>query len=741
MEAPSFSVDTQLFRELGELLVGRDSTALIELVKNSYDADAEHTVVEASGLSSPSEGWISIMDDGVGMTEAEFRDGFLRIAGRMKDTALRRSLIHRRRFTGAKGIGRLAAHKLARVLQVDSVPHLAKLDGEPPYRLLARIDWDAVERHATLEEASKAIEFRREPAPNAPNGTTVRLSRLRRAWTPAQRQSFHVEISTFQPPSSLAAPLPTWVLDQPLLFSAPRIREADDSPMHLELLGEFDAGDDPWDLMLGGATWVLEMETDQARARFHVAPTVRARAEGVAAEARRFETSVTGAGVPEFQARVLIREGAPERAVRSQIRRASGVRVFYEGFRVLPYGEPGNDWLELQREYALRSRRLALEGYEGEALNEGLNRPANDQLHGGVFLTEAGARGLQVLVNREGFVPDRAWHELVKTLKTGVDLSTRVRATASAPRREERRSGRQHVDKAPVADRNPTVTLRESLATATDSATHARDALARGDIDFATARLSELQEALVRTTAAGEDLISAAGMQRILASLGTQMAEFVHELNEIVGSANALDELVQQVRSGGEPSRRDLREVADAVGDLRRTLERQAVLLIDVVSPDARRRRARQKLSERFEAARRFVTDAALREGVTIANDIPPDLRSPPMFPAETTTLFTNLLTNAVKFAGEQGHVRGTGFDNGATRVVVENTGVRVIPAEGERWFRPFESTTAGIDSTLGQGMGLGLTITREMLDPYGATVDFVEPSKGFATAVEVRFP
>lgn len=37
---PGFSVDTKLFRELGELLVGRESTALIELVKNAYDADA-----------------------------------------------------------------------------------------------------------------------------------------------------------------------------------------------------------------------------------------------------------------------------------------------------------------------------------------------------------------------------------------------------------------------------------------------------------------------------------------------------------------------------------------------------------------------------------------------------------------------------------------------------------------------------------------------------------------------------
>ncbi len=45
-----FSVDTHIFRELGELLVGRDSTALLELIKNSYDADATRIVVTAVDL-------------------------------------------------------------------------------------------------------------------------------------------------------------------------------------------------------------------------------------------------------------------------------------------------------------------------------------------------------------------------------------------------------------------------------------------------------------------------------------------------------------------------------------------------------------------------------------------------------------------------------------------------------------------------------------------------------------------
>ena len=55
MTAHTFTVDTQLFRELGELLVGKDSTALAELVKNAYDADARTVTVSGIHLSIPSK--------------------------------------------------------------------------------------------------------------------------------------------------------------------------------------------------------------------------------------------------------------------------------------------------------------------------------------------------------------------------------------------------------------------------------------------------------------------------------------------------------------------------------------------------------------------------------------------------------------------------------------------------------------------------------------------------------------
>lgn len=125
-----FTVDTHLFRELGDLLVGRDSTALVELIKNSYDADATEVVVYGQSLDDPRLGYITISDDGLGMTEAEFTNGFLRIASRLKDEGPRLSRRYKRRFTGAKGIGRLAAHKLARLIQIHSVPQEERPSGD-----------------------------------------------------------------------------------------------------------------------------------------------------------------------------------------------------------------------------------------------------------------------------------------------------------------------------------------------------------------------------------------------------------------------------------------------------------------------------------------------------------------------------------------------------------------------------------------------------------------------------------
>src|SRR5262249_38393073 len=159
-----FTVDTHLFRELGELLVGRDSTALVELIKNAYDADATEIIVNGVSLDNPAEGYIVIDDDGVGMRPQQFQDGFLRIASRLKEQEERVSKRFKRRFTGAKGIGRLAAHKLAKVLDIYSIPWDA--NGAKNEAISARIDWDTIEAEETLDQVPD-IEIKNIPIPRS----------------------------------------------------------------------------------------------------------------------------------------------------------------------------------------------------------------------------------------------------------------------------------------------------------------------------------------------------------------------------------------------------------------------------------------------------------------------------------------------------------------------------------------------------------------------------------------------
>src|SRR5205085_6795851 len=70
----TFTVEGRILRELGERLVKQPEVALVELIKNAYDADAKTCQV----IYEPPE-HIIVADDGHGMTFDEFRDGWMRI--------------------------------------------------------------------------------------------------------------------------------------------------------------------------------------------------------------------------------------------------------------------------------------------------------------------------------------------------------------------------------------------------------------------------------------------------------------------------------------------------------------------------------------------------------------------------------------------------------------------------------------------------------------------------------------
>src|SRR5271157_2929413 len=85
----SFTIESRIIRELGERLVKQPEVALLELVKNSYDADATTCALSFQ----PSA--ITVRDNGVGMTLAEFKSGWMRIGTSAKEARTHTRLYQR----------------------------------------------------------------------------------------------------------------------------------------------------------------------------------------------------------------------------------------------------------------------------------------------------------------------------------------------------------------------------------------------------------------------------------------------------------------------------------------------------------------------------------------------------------------------------------------------------------------------------------------------------------------------
>lgn len=752
----TFSVDTHIFRELGDLLVGRDSTALAELIKNAYDADARKVTVSGAHLDDADHGEIVITDDGHGMTKDEFVNGFLRIAGRQKEGGDKRSPRFKRRFTGEKGIGRLAAHKLARNLTIRSI----STDGQSTVATDAKIDWDEIERFQTLTDATQsgAIQVTNESIEKrAQTGTTIHLSLLRRKWTNSQRSNLYQELSAISPPDILMQP-PKEIFDrQRLVRTIPwRDSKKKDDQFEIVYSGDFDAGDTYYKEFENQLSWLIEIDGSSSalQVQYQITPSRAAVAKYPTSRPRTYKEKVPPGAHPSFAAHIVVREGAAKSLAAAQdfMSRTYGVRVFVEGFRVLPYGDRGNDWLNTDEEYVRRERGRSIE-VNGETMSfSGLLLPSGRNVFGAVFMTQASSRPLRMLVNREGFVPDDSYNYLVQRVKQGIYLCTRDREVASATEREERRfermSGRinkvsEAALKIPDAARR-SVQLRVELSAELLKA--AEDRLAKGLLKEAKEALERSVEELNGASDIAANLLPEVETLRMMAGIGLQMNAFVHEIKAVhqtaVGIAESVDDFVEDTVGLSPTVRRFVKQIQNRMQQLTRALERNASYLADVLSADARRRRSKQYIAKRVRSAIDLFTPSIEKLGIEISIHVDNELQTPPMFAAELSIILTNLLSNAIKAAGKRGHLRiaARELDN-LVEVRIENSGVAVDLDDAERWFKPFESSIESPDPLLGQGMGLGLPITRDLVESYGGEVSFVAPSKRYKTALMVKLP
>ena len=100
--------------------------------------------------------------------------------------------------------------------------------------------------------------------------------------------------------------------------------------------------------------------------------------------------------------------------------------------------------------------------------------------------------------------------------------------------------------------------------------------------------------------------------------------------------------------------------------------------------------------------------------------------------------VFWNILNNAVKFSNRGGRIT-IQTSNEASRFVLEitDTGIGIEPEQQAKIFHAFEQAELSITRHFG-GLGLGLTISRKLLDLHGGAIEVKSPGKNLGATFRV---
>jgi signal transduction histidine kinase len=161
---------TQIIKRLGEELNPSVDQSILELVKNAYDADAKNCIVELDNITDKG-GTIKIKDDGDGMDSKDIIDGWLVLGESSKSIYKRTSL--GRIPAGSKGLGRLAALRMGHIAELESVPKKNK-----SFKYELEIDWDKFDEVKLVEDILLSVN-KLKVSSNTSQGTTVSIKNLK----------------------------------------------------------------------------------------------------------------------------------------------------------------------------------------------------------------------------------------------------------------------------------------------------------------------------------------------------------------------------------------------------------------------------------------------------------------------------------------------------------------------------------------------------------------------------------
>lgn len=741
-----FEVDSALLTELGERLVGRDYIALAELIKNSYDADADNVSLRVQ------KGLIVVSDNGHGMTYAEFKKFWMRIGVTHKvDAPDGKSRSGRRAVTGSKGIGRLAVQFLA--LEVRLVTVSESNQGE---ELVATVDWRGIQRGADLVKFQVEVIRRvRQDGTTFPgnsrHGLRLELRGLRdpKFASPDRIEKLGREtwfLRPFSAKSSDGLTIDFESSDPSLVEAYNRTESLWRRAWYARIEGECTStlGKPPYALTLK-ISFADELATGQGPRQFEISLAKGREGDDLGdLYSLRYSHVI-------FNLEGRQTGGARLGDLKDFMSRNGGVYIYDAGFQLPFYGR-NQDWLDLERDAASRgkaSRLLPAELEEVTATSRAMTLlPSPRRILGEVFVdTNAERRRraaaqeaverdrvvtaedplgppLSITLTRDRLVENSAYKTLRDLVRVSLDLYASL----------EYQRGQEEPDPGDVElPDDPEEAVRSVLNDHADQI----DAETRRSIE------RELKDTLRAVEARDDRRRSEMGLLGALATAGMGMLAYDHELSKQLTLLEALAARLER-SAGTHP---DLPKIAS---DLRAWITRARDTrglfrhLTDESSREGQARlRAHAVVSRLHETVRPLLFGAA-----TALGSFDTQVFLPPAPFATWHAIFQNVYSNAANamLGLQDRRIRASTFSErkgSRVGIRIEDTGPGVDLSTADELFQPFKRKQALPPEWIAAGnggTGLGLTIVRMMAESAGCSVGFVPPSAGYATAFELSW-
>ena len=319
---------TAILRLLGEELNPSPDQGILELIKNSYDADATRCMVELKGVHIKG-GSIRLIDDGVGMTAGEIRNGWLIVGDSLKSRS--ETSPSGRLLVGSKGLGRLGALRLGRKVELTTRPK-----SEPGIQYRMDIDWTAFEHAKVVEDVKLAVT--REKAPKgSSHGTDITISQLPTPWREGDIKRLARAILLLRDPFAKERGFQAILKAEEFTALETLAKEGYFTECDFHLVAKIDQhGRASAEVRGGGGKKLFIGQHDEIADKKDAPPY---KIPPLSFELWEFNLSSKGFAVASKQTTL--------QGLKAWLAQFGGVHLYHRGVRVMPYGEQKNDWLDM----------------------------------------------------------------------------------------------------------------------------------------------------------------------------------------------------------------------------------------------------------------------------------------------------------------------------------------------------------------------------------------------------------